>query len=61
MVLDPFLRAVRDNFCDFLAFIENSGKVFLDEITRGNLGAFIEHEQDSGFKASTVLGGCVRK
>jgi len=38
----------------FLAFIKNSGKVLVDEITREDLGAFIEHEQDRGLKASTV-------
>jgi integrase/recombinase XerD len=38
----------------FLFFLRNTGKTHLEEITREDLGAFIEHEQDRGLKASTV-------
>jgi len=38
----------------FLGFIKVSGKDDLQQITREDLGAFIEHEQDRGLKASTV-------
>ena len=38
----------------FLAFIKRAGKTHLEEITRSDLLAFIEHEQDRGLKASTV-------
>ncbi|MCP3943447.1 MAG: tyrosine-type recombinase/integrase [Desulfobacteraceae bacterium] len=40
----------------FLLFIKQGGKSCLEELTRGDLGAFIEHEQDRGLKASTVSG-----
>jgi integrase/recombinase XerD len=38
----------------FLDFIKRSGKRHLEEITREDLGAWIEHGQDKGLKASTV-------
>ncbi len=38
----------------FLVFIKNSGKVLIEQISREDLGAFIEHEQDRGLKPSTV-------
>ena len=38
----------------FLEFINRSGKTYLEEITRTDLSAYIEHEQDRGLKASTV-------
>ena len=38
----------------FLAIVKQNGKNRLDEITRGDLGAFIEHEQDRGLKPATV-------
>jgi integrase/recombinase XerD len=38
----------------FLAFLRKTGKTHLEEITREDLGAFVEHEQDRGLKASTV-------
>lgn len=38
----------------FLFFIKESGKDHLEEITREDIGAFVEHEQDRGLKASTV-------
>jgi integrase/recombinase XerD len=39
---------------NFLTFIGKAGKSHLEEITRNDLGAWIEHEQDRGLKASTV-------
>lgn len=38
----------------FLFFIKSFGKRHLEEITRGDIGAFVEHEQDRDLKASTV-------
>ena len=38
----------------FLEFITRSGKTLLEAITRSDLSAYIEHEQDRGLKASTV-------
>ncbi len=38
----------------FLMLVKQSGKKCLEEITRGDLGAFIEHEQDRGLKPATV-------
>ena len=38
----------------FLSFLRNTGKTHLEEITRKDLEAFIEHEQDRSLKASTV-------
>jgi integrase/recombinase XerD len=38
----------------FLDFIKRAGKAHLEEITREDLGAWIEHGQDRGLKASTV-------
>jgi integrase/recombinase XerD len=38
----------------FLVFIKKAGKTHLEEITREDLGAWIEHGQDKGLKASTV-------
>ena len=38
----------------FLDFITRAGKTHLEEITREDLGAWIEHGQDKGLKASTV-------
>lgn len=39
---------------NFLTFIGTAGKVHLEQIARNDLGAWIEHEQDRGLKASTV-------
>ena len=39
---------------NFLTFIGKGGKVHLEQISREDLGAWIEHEQDRGLKASTV-------
>jgi integrase/recombinase XerD len=38
----------------FLVFIKRAGKTHLEEITRSDRLAFVEHEQDRGLKASTV-------
>jgi hypothetical protein len=38
----------------FLVLVQQDGKNCLEEITRADLGAFIEHMQDRGLKASTV-------
>jgi len=38
----------------FLDFITQAGKAHLEDITRDDLGAWIEHGQDRGLKASTV-------
>lgn len=38
----------------FLSFLRSTGRTHLEEITRQDLGAFIEHEQDRGLKASSV-------
>jgi len=38
----------------FLLLVKQKGKNHLEEITRGDLGTFIEHEQDRGLKPSTV-------
>jgi integrase/recombinase XerD len=37
-----------------LGLVKQGGKNHLEEISRADLGAFIEHEQDRGLKASTV-------
>jgi site-specific recombinase XerD len=38
----------------FLDFYGKSGKYDLKDLERGDLEAFIEHEQDRGLKISTV-------
>jgi integrase/recombinase XerD len=38
----------------FLLLVKQEGKNHLEEITRGDLGIFIEHEQDRGLKPATV-------
>ena len=38
----------------FLKFIKETGKGRIEEIERGDLEAFVEHEQDRGMKLSTV-------
>ena len=38
----------------FLEFSKRSGITHLEEITRSDLSAYVEHEQDRGLKASTV-------
>ena len=48
------LRSTLTNIDTFLSFVKASGKSHLEEITREDLFAFIEHEQDRGMKPSTV-------
>ena len=38
----------------FLRFIKEKGKGHVEEIAKGDLEAFVEHEQDRGLKLSTV-------
>jgi integrase/recombinase XerD len=38
----------------FLGMIKNNGKAYLKEITRSDVEAFIEHEQDRGIKITTI-------
>jgi len=38
----------------FMVLVKQDGKNRLEEVTRGDLGAFIEHEQDRGLKPATV-------
>ncbi len=40
----------------FLSLVKQNDKNSLEEITRSDLGAFIEHEQDRGLKPATVRG-----
>lgn len=39
----------------FLSFITGAGKTHLEQITREQIYAFVEHEQDRGLKAVSVL------
>lgn len=48
------LRSTLTSIDIFLSFVRASGKSHLEEITREELFAFIEHEQDRGMKPSTV-------
>jgi len=49
------LRNSLNSIDTFLVFLKTAGKTtHLEEITRSDLLAFIEHEQDRGLKASTV-------
>jgi integrase/recombinase XerD len=38
----------------FISFIQEGGKVCLEDITRQDIEGWIEHEEDKGIKASTV-------
>lgn len=38
----------------FLSFYESSGKTLLEQMTREDIGAFIENEQDRGLKPATI-------
>ena len=38
----------------FLTFLKTAGKNCLEDISRQDIEAFVEHEQDRGLKASTV-------
>jgi integrase/recombinase XerD len=48
------LRNSSTSVSTFLEFIHRSGKTHLESITRSDLSAYIEYEQDRGLKASTV-------
>ncbi len=48
--IENYLNAI----VSFLVLAKQDGKTCLGEITRGDLGTFIEHEQDRGLKPSTV-------
>lgn len=48
------LRNSLNAIAPFLEFTNRSGINHLEEITKFNLGAYVEHEQDRGLKASTV-------
>jgi len=48
------LRSTFTNLDIFLSFVKASGKSHLEEITREDLFAFIEHEQDRGMSPVTV-------
>jgi integrase/recombinase XerD len=51
------LSSINNNLAaitSFLKLTKQNGKHNLEEITRDDLAAFIEHEQDRGLKASTV-------
>jgi integrase/recombinase XerD len=48
------LQSTFTNLDIFLSFVKASGKSHLEEITREDLFAFIEHEQDRGMKPVTV-------
>lgn len=48
------LRSTFTSLSLFLGFINETGNTYLDEITREDLFAFIEHEQDRGMKPVTV-------
>jgi len=48
------IRNTLSSIQPFLVFLRSSGKTHLEQITRGDLEAFIEHKQDRGLKSSTV-------
>lgn len=48
------LRNTYNSVVPFLSFIQGRGKVGIEEVEKGDLEAFIEHEQDRGLKLSTV-------
>ena len=54
------LRGTFTNLDIFLSFVKASGKSHLEEITREDLFAFIEHEQDRGMSLVTVHTRLVR-
>jgi site-specific recombinase XerD len=50
-------NTIRTNSCSimlFLAFLKQLGKIQLETITREDIGAFIEHEQDRGLVPASV-------
>jgi integrase/recombinase XerD len=48
------LRAYADTIQLFLTFLRHTGKARLETLTRGDLEAFLEQEQDRGLKATSV-------
>jgi len=48
------LRNTHKSVENFLRFLGNEGKSRLEEMTKWDMEAFIEHEQDRGLKLSTV-------
>lgn len=42
---------------NFLALVKLDGKYYIEQISRADIEAYIEHEQDRGLKASTVKHG----
>ncbi len=48
------LRNTYNSLAPFLKFIKEKGKGEIEEVEKGDLEAFIEHEQDRGMKLSTV-------
>ena len=48
------LRAYAGAIQLFLTFLRHAGKAHLESLTREDLEAFLEHEQDRGMKVSTV-------
>ena len=48
------LRAYSRAIQLFLTFLRHTGKVHLEALTRWDLEAFLEHEQDRGLKATSV-------
>ena len=48
------IRNALTTIVSFVSMVKQHGKNCLEDITRGDLGAFIEHEQDRGLKPSTV-------
>lgn len=48
------LEAAMANLKIFYSFLKTVGKTRMVEVTRGDLEAFIEHEQDRGMKLRTV-------
>jgi len=48
------IRNSLNTIVSFLLLVKQDNKTCLEEITRSDLGAFIEHEQDRGLKPSTV-------
>jgi len=48
------LRSLYTSIVFFLGMIKDSGKMRLEEITKGDLEAFIEREQDRGIEITTI-------
>ena len=48
------LHSLYTSIVFFLGMIKDSGKTRLEEITKGDVEAFIEREQDRGIKITTI-------